>query len=337
MRGFPPEIRSPSAMLRRVLRRARGACYLHFPSLQVTNKAVAGPCCEIPDEGECLVTTKNGLYYLGKETIRRLMEGLYYGLCRWDSGWLVFQAIDGTRGRVVKFDLVGERIEAVCQVISGLSPGCHQMDRIDDLLYITDTYNNRLLVYGEQSGKMVLLDGSFPPGRLANGRQSRNYADMNSVWMAPDRQLYVYYHNETSKTGRTGQIAVLSPELKEIRRHDVESENGHNVVFWQGDFVFCDSMGGRLRHGKRTVYESDMFTRGLAMGADFWVVGESEYGEREVREKLLGRIRYLDRSFNVVNSIALPGMVQEVRLLGYDYCQSACAAAEAVPEGTVLR
>jgi len=145
---------------------------------------------------------------------------------------------------------------------------------------------------------------------------------MNSVWQGKDGYLLVFYHNETSKTGRTGEVVELSSDLREHRRQSVPATNGHNIVVRDDSALFCDSMHGRLMHGDKCVFQCDMFTRGLAYSGNLWLVGGSQYGQRDVRGVLDGCVYILNPGFKKEGIIHVPGMVQEIRMLAYDLCQS---------------
>ena len=210
-------------------------------------------------------------------------------------------------------------------MVNGLSPGCHQMDFIDDHLYVTDTYSNRLLTFEEHCDQLVPSIEAFPPGKLDNGRASPNYAHMNSVWRSPCGHLYVFYHNETSKTGRKGSIVRLSQGLQEAEVYPADANNGHNILVHDGHFVFCDSMNGRLMLGGRCVFKASLFTRGLAKTPRLWLVGGSQYGDRGMRNELGGAIYVLSSDFCLRGMVEIPGMVQEIRATNSDYGLSATA------------
>jgi hypothetical protein len=204
-------------------------------------------------------------------------------------------------------------------VVQGLSGGCHQIDMIDGLLWVCDTYNNRIRAYAQAGAGLREAFTATPPGELSEARASTNYAHMNSIWRGPDGRIFAFYHNETFKTGRPSEVAELDDRGVELSRVPVQATNGHNVLLHGDRFVYCDSMDGRLRHGSEVVFEAGLFTRGLARAREHWLVGGSVYGRREERAQLGGAVFVLNDRFQCVRTIELPGMVQEIRLIGRDF------------------
>ncbi|MGB0598534.1 MAG: hypothetical protein ACPGLY_17740 [Rubripirellula sp.] len=259
-----------------------------------------------------LVSTKRGFFHFVDGEIRRLLDGQFFGVTGHDGAWFFFQRVSKWSGRIVQFGFKGKRAINPRQVITRLSPGCHQIDFLGSDLYVTDTYNNRLCVYETVAGELKKRGQYFPGGELANGRQSSNYAHMNSIWRS-DSDIYVLFHNETKKTGRHSEIIRLDTNHAIAERISTTASNAHNVVNVDGEFLFCDSLYGKLMSGDSVVYQSEYFTRGLAVTPDLVFLGASEYGARETRDQLAGGITVLDRRFNFRHFIPTPGMVQDVR------------------------
>jgi hypothetical protein len=135
---------------------------------------------------------------------------------------------------------------------------------------------------------------------------------MNSIWHS-ELGTYVLFHNETSKTGRPTEIAKLDRAYNIEERVTTTAGNGHNILVFDGAFMFCDSRAGTVMCGSDVVFRCHQFTRGLSVTKDYVVVGRSEYGDRADRDHLAGGISVLDREFRLLMSVDLPGMVQEIR------------------------
>jgi hypothetical protein len=214
-------------------------------------------------------------------------------------------------------------MSAPVQLTASLSPGCHQIDVIDGRLHVADTYNNRLLVFRTDQTPLQLVGEYYPPGQLKDGRASDNYAHMNSIWRS-DSDTYVLFHNETTKTGRATEIARLDDRYQIAERFQTTAANGHNILIYDGQFMFCDSKAGTVVCGADVVFRCDRFTRGLSVTDHYVVVGRSDYGDRSEREQLAGGVTVLTHDFQTVLTINLPGMVQEIRSVGdRDYGLSA--------------
>jgi hypothetical protein len=261
--------------------------------------------------GHYIIATKNGLYILRNGNLYLLRSGSYYGVTLSGKKILVFERL-GEIGRVISTTIhsngkIGPKGESV---LFNLSGGCHQIDFIDEKLFITDTYNNRIYSIGSESEHIAY----YPRGKLRHGRKSENYAHMNSIFFH-NGQYYVYCHNETTKTGRKSEIMV-SRDLKKIDKMiPLKDENGHNIAIVNDRIYHCDSMNGTLSVNNKPVFHTDSFTRGLSISTDSILLGGSDFAKREDRDKSGGSLFFLDTEYNLITSAKLPGMVQEIRRL----------------------
>jgi hypothetical protein len=164
----------------------------------------------------------------------------------------------------------------------------------------------------DSSGSIV--QQRYPLGSLEEGRKSANYAHINSVYGFSDR-IYLVCHNETKKTGKLSQIAVLDHSIEVRELIMTKARNAHHVGMYKGQTYCCDSLGGGLLCDGKTVFTTDLFTRGLSISDDGILLGGSEYAARSKRESASGAIFLLDHDFNLQQMIQLPGMVQEIRRL----------------------
>ncbi|MCA9136334.1 MAG: hypothetical protein KDB00_06240 [Planctomycetales bacterium] len=261
--------------------------------------------------------------------MRLLLDGQFFGISQLDDAWYVFQRLSCWSGRIIRFTLSSEGMVDAMQVITRISPGCHQIDFLGRTLYITDTYNNRLLVYEQSGRRWNRISEHFPGGRLDRGRDSANYAHMNSIWRSDDG-IWLMFHNETKKTGRNSELICVDSNHDVIERLSTNASNSHNLVRLDGRFLYCDSLRGALVHGDEIVYQGQLFTRGLAVTDNLVVVGQSQYGAREKRDQLGGSIAILDRNFKLLQQIETPGMVQDIRAVGViDYAMSDTVAGNA--------
>lgn len=262
---------------------------------------------EIP--GSYLVATKKGLYHLKNSKMFLVMEGQFYGITLHNNRVFVFQKIN-RKGRLIEFYISNEGILYHSNVIMmQLSEGCHQIDWINGQLLIMDSYNNRILSFNLSTGGSK---GFFPLGYLREGRQSHNYAHMNSILKVENYYL-LYCHNETKKTGRPSSILVLSEPQNVLKEIQTTDENGHNIVAFQGRLYHCDSMNGTLKADSEVVFKCPHFTRGLSINKDVIIVGGSEYAERSQRQFATGHLYVLSLDHKLLDDFPMPGMVQEVR------------------------
>lgn len=317
----------------KVIRRQRKLWKTELPGqlqaylpVNAVNQCVGTYDTKVMGDVELLVSTKKGFFLLSGGEIRLLLDGQFFGISMLDDRWYLFQRLSRWSGRVVSFCLGPGGMLDARQVIRGLSPGCHQIDFLDRSLYVTDTYNNRLAIYQQRRQRWGLVGEHFPGGELLEGRDSANYAHMNSIWRSGD-DIWLMFHNETKKTGNHSELVRLNAEHRIAERIQTKASNSHNVCILDGEFLYCDSLAGSLVHGSEAVYRSDLFTRGLAVTEDRVFVGESQYGAREIRDQLGGSVAVLDRRFGLLHTIATPGMVQDLRVVNQpDLCMSRTAS-----------
>ena len=303
----------------------RGEVLSYLPARSI-NQAVGHYDPRALQGSEVLVSTKRGLYFLSGGSVIRLLDGQCFGLSSFRGAWYVFQRMSCWSGRIVRFELSQEGMASPKSVIGRLSPGCHQIDFLGSQLYVMDTYSNRVLVFDAQSWRLV--GEHFPAGKLDQGRQSDNYAHMNSVW-SDGEDIWLMFHNETAKTGNRSELVRLDHQHRLVERIDTNAGNAHNVAMIRGEAIFCDSNDGTLVWGERPVYRTHEFTRGLSITDDTVLVGQSQYGQRHERERLAGSIAVLSRDFELRQVIPTPGMVQDIRTVNTaDYAMSQHAKNE---------
>jgi hypothetical protein len=275
--------------------------------------------------GRFVLATKRGLFLLENDGLFAVLDGHFYGVTRDRDLLYVFEKIDEDHGRLLALPVAElDRDSSRCAVVMGdLSPGCHQIDYHDGGVWITDTYNNRISRFDPSSGRTVDF---YPKGRLDRGRESKNYAHFNSVFVTED-EILVFCHNETKKTGRPSSILALDERGEVLREIETAAGNGHNIARYEGNLLYCDSNGQTLERNGETVFRTDYFTRGLSITEQYYVLGGSEYARRQDREKAAGVVYFLDRQFNELGRVSIPGMVQEIRRLdGPDFALSAHGA-----------
>lgn len=269
--------------------------------------------------GPFLVGSGAGCLHYSDAGLRQLFDGDVYGITRGPDWWYAFRRADET-GQLLAFDPSGGRVDELHVVRSFLSGDIHQIDWIDGSLYLCDTANNRLLVHEltDDGLDVASADRYYPPGRLSNDRQSPNYAHLNSVY-ALDGRCLVVYHNDTENTGDSSELALLDENLNEDCRIPLEARCAHNVLAYDGDFWWCDSLareeGGRLVRDGEALFEHDLFLRGLSLSGDVILVGGSEIADRRSRDSADGWIFALGPDGEEHGRIHVPdsGGINEIR------------------------
>ena len=145
---------------------------------------------------------------------------------------------------------------------------------------------------------------------------------INSVFQSGDSVLVLAH-----RFGKGSRIATLAyPDLVLQEMTDVKGRSGlHNLwMTHEGQLISCLSDAGSLIDVEtnevlwHSVAQSPVYTRGLAAGLDFVVVGESSYASRHARNSSNSGIWIIDRSnWKAQDFIALGpvGPVHEVRLV----------------------
>ncbi len=241
-----------------------------------------------------------------------LISGEFFGITNFKKNkWLVFQKTSKT-GRIIELEIIEEKVISITTKIDNISKGCHQILYNNEGLFITDTYNNGILHYKFIKEKFVLFNSFYPNGSLINGRRSKNYSHINSIYKYKDFFILLF-HNETTKTKKNSQIAITNNKFKIIKLIETKAGSAHDIYILNNKHLYCNTMQKTLILDNSIVYKANMLTRGLAVNNKYIVVGGSEYGKRELRNNLKGEIYILDLQFQLISTVTLQGMVQDIK------------------------
>lgn len=279
--------------------------------------------------------TKTGLMYYDGDTLWRLHSGRVYGITKWQGRWYTTWNHQVTLGEkplgsvasIISFRFDEGQVTELRVEAAMLDEEVHQIDAYSERLYLTDTGYNRVIEYQikEPSQRLVKHGVHYPNGMLQDGKDSPNYAHINSVFRK-GASIYLMYHNHTKYSGRPSQIARLNEEwgLQEII--ETSGDSAHNVCVDEGELVFCDSRGGQLVKGGETYWESNVYLRGLAATEHYWLVGGSAFAERGDRDETPGYVYLIDKNTaETENIMRIPdcGSLYEVRITSEpDFCMS---------------
>lgn len=259
--------------------------------------------------------------------VSRLCTGFTYGISFQNDLWYVFQNT-GRYGRIISFELKIDKNE--CYKFDykkfnylGLSAGIHQIDYYNGVLYATDTYNNRLIIFKDKEKEYF-----YPNGKLKDGRRSINYNHFNSIYFNKNK-LYMIAHNETVKSKKTSEIYVFSlsknHELNFSQLISTDAKNAHNISILNERFIYCDTMDGIVMLGEDVFFENKSFlTRGLSITKECIAIGGSAFAKREDRLNKDSMVWILDYNGNQKATIELNGIgqVNEIRCLTGDLALS---------------
>ena len=285
----------------------------HRNALEHTFEDVAytEPCTY---QGQVLFTSRSGLLHYRQGRLKRILDGNCYGLTRVGQRWLVFRQQSEVHGHIVSFRL-GDAGAAETRIeIESLHAEVHQIDFDGEQLLVTDTANNRLLVYKPNRGKWCRWRAVYPAGRAIRGRKSENYVHLNSVFVRRGT-VCLMFHNYSKVTGKTSQIIELDDSFRIARVVETDARDAHNVAYYGDELLYCDSRHRRLVLGENSI-EVDGFTRGLALTSAYAVVGVSDFAPKAERNLSHGSLHFCDLkdlSVRATLSVASVGGIHEIR------------------------
>lgn len=264
---------------------------------------------------EHLVSTRRGLFAVARDGHRLIAHGQFFGLTVEGNTLFAFEACDRpsapTRlGRIVRLHRAGDQIVAADVFVDGLDNGCHQIDLIGDTLFVADTYRQHIVA--------IDPDGTaheYQPIPLAAARDwESGYVHLNSLIASGDCRLALL-HNGAGHTGLCSEVAILDDGWRLIERRALAGSGCHGLaVLEDGTLLSCGSFAGELigSNGLR-VKVTKLMTRGLSVGREAIVVGGSVFAERDVRDRSMGEVFFLDRNYQLLGTLAMPAPPTEIR------------------------
>lgn len=270
---------------------------------------------KINSSGEFLIATKNGLFCIENYSLFKIMNGEFYGITVVSkSQFLVYQK-GLNSGKI--FLLKKEKNYFVYKktILKNLSDGVHQIDLVNNRLFVANTYNNSIDIYKYDNilNSLNKIDEIYPDGKLLNGRNSENYLHPNSIYLKKDL-LYVLSHNETSKSNKPSEIFIYNPKTnKVVKKIKTSSGNAHNILVYKKNMYHLDSMNKQIKVNNLPFLKLGKFLRGLSVSSDFIAVGGSDYAKRENRNSAKGCIYFISHKFKILEIVNIDGMVQEIR------------------------
>ncbi len=247
-----------------------------------------------------------------------------YGIVKYEGYWYCFFK-SGRTGGIYKFKIEkGKAIDFNC-IYYGLSRGVHQLEVFEGKLYVTDTYNNRIIVlpdFAIATSRFWKSDNHsefYPCGKLGRaGRNSLNYKHVNSIFFEGG-VVWLIAHNETTKTGVPSELLKCNVEdFTVIESTSLNGSNCHNIYISKERDLFCASMEGKVVSFRNdSVIDScSGLTRGLSVAKDLIVYGVSPI-ERNRSQRGLGALclKVLDSKSggNVGELDVYAGQVHEIR------------------------
>lgn len=268
-------------------------------------------------QGELLFTSRSGLVHYKQGRLKRVLDGNCYGLTRIDQRWFVFRQQSEFHGHIVSLRLGDAGAAETRSEIENLHAEVHQIDFDGEQLFVTDTANNRLLVYKQLRGQWRRCRAVYPAGHAIRGRKSQNYVHLNSVFVRRG-SVFVMFHNYSKVTGKNSEVVELDHRLRIARVVETGAQDAHNIAFCGDTLLYCDSRHRRLVLGENSI-EVGGFTRGLALTSAYAVVGVSEFAPRAERRLSHGSLHFCDlESLSIQETLRVPsvGGIHDIRAVG---------------------
>jgi hypothetical protein len=209
-------------------------------------------------------------------------------------------------GRIVRLRLRDRRLSDPEVLVTGLDNGCHQIAIIEGALCVLDTYNQLILRFTLR-GEALGARAPFPIASADD--QTGVYVHMNSIRLIGDR-IGLILHNGAARPRKPSELAMLDKDWRVVERRSLAGHGCHDILPWaDGALLHCGSLDGELiGPGGERIKVSDGMTRGLAMNADWVMIGTMPLLERAPRDTATGGVVYLDHAFHRLAEVKIPGM-----------------------------
>lgn len=279
-------------------------------------------------------SSKKGIFFFERGIIRQIWNKRSFGLTKIFGSDCLLAATTLVDSKYVRFDnIISINLAdySISLFSTPLRHQVHQIDAIDENIYVTETYHNSIAVLDKNGN---LLRRFYPSGRGLHKPRSENYKHFNSVF-SDGKQIFLLAHNkgisvhEGKKiTGRRSEVITLDSTERVIDCQTVEAVNGHNIYVDEcGRRFFCDSGGGNcLCLDQKVLFKMPgVYVRGLAVASDLIFVGGSKIGDRDIRENADANIFILDtQRFEKQGEFTIKGVGQiyDIRLSGGDFAMS---------------
>lgn len=275
-----------------------------------------------------MVSSREGLFAINRDRWCKVMAGQFFGMTVRDGAVYVFQALgpyrppEGStepiynRGRLLRLTIGDGHVTDAGTVYAGLSNGVHQIDFIDGVLFLVDTYNNRILEMNRDLD--AVAHEYFPAGKARQEDWAGGYAHFNSI-LGREGDIYLLKHNgRPEKAVRNSEIIRCNRSFEVLETITLNGNACHNIVFLDdGGLLVCGSQLGELIDGERVLARiSNHYTRGLSIDDENIVVGSSIYATRtgkHGRRYVPGKVMFFDRKLSLVSELELPAAPTDIR------------------------
>jgi hypothetical protein len=143
---------------------------------------------------------------------------------------------------------------------------------------------------------------------------------MNSIRARGD-DIYLLLSHGVKEEGMRSEVLRTDKDFQVKERFYLPGKGCHDLLLLEdGSLLSCDSAGGSIidRQGVVT-WVGEMLTRGLSVGEEEVVVGDSFFAVRVRRRYAPGNIYFYNRAYELQSKLSLPAAPTEIRRIdGHD-------------------
>lgn len=265
-----------------------------------------------------LIATSVGLYVSDGITHKRLVTNLCFGITKDSEFFYVFFKINRDWGGIYQLRFNDKYEIIYSKRVITVSAKVHQIDIFEKKLFVTDTANNSIKIYDLDN--FSLQNEIYPNGKLDNGRNSDNYAHINSVFIR-GQKIFLMFHNDSTNNGVASAIYVnrMSEFISDSKGELIQNVGScaHNIYFDGKELHYNDSNNSIFVKGDMQK-KLEGLLRGLCLTQKTIFVGSSPFLARKDRDFGDCKIFCLDiNSLDIKNVINISniGQIQDMRIV----------------------
>ena len=256
-------------------------------------------------KNKVFVTGGNGIFDLNiqKRKINRLLLGKSYGIFFLDNKLHFFLTSNNLNyGYIFKtYDLFKICFFAI-KVGPRLSKGCHQIINHNSKIYITNTYEDNI----------IILNMMFKNIGKINLNYDKKYKHNNSIHI-DKTYIYIVCHNETYKTNNLSEICKIKfTDHSDIEVIKTNFSCAHNYLPYKDSFLICDSFNQKVFNGFEEFISLDGFTRGLLIDNEHLIIGVSEKKQKLKSSNQSKIVIYLLNQKKIIDQIIINTQIFDI-------------------------
>ena len=268
------------------------------------------------------------------------MHGKFYGITRYKGYFILTRTnhlnLDKSQrdSEIIAIKIDENKIIDYKTLLHKIPGEIHQIDVINDNLYIPHTNYNHLLIISMD--KLFNSDDNQIPKNILSCNfltlDIKKPSHLNSLYYYEEKNkayLYLIAHNSTAHTGKNSDIIKLytshsNPKVKDWKIESIINtlaHSAHNIYCENGKLFYCDSNNGCLIYGNQVLFNNDCLLRGLSIIENGYFIGGSDIDFTGAkRSESNCRIFYVNKEGKHLGTLELPnqGNIYEIRQLSCD-------------------